>query len=326
MKKISSGYTLIELLLYISILGSLLTAVSLYFGTAVESRVKNQSIAEVNQQGVLVVERISQAIRNANSITTPTTNVCGTSLNLAMPGGVNPTVFSTTGSSGGTSVLGYNVDGGTTDTGAPNHVNASRFVASASGLVTSLNARVAGLSANPNNRAQMALYSGSNNPTTLLTSSAEISLSANAWNTFCVPPVAITAGQTYWVAYNTNGLGDTNNLRYHTGAANQTRWIIQPYGTWPASYTGTTSAAEFSMYATVYTGTGTGAAAVSEAGGGDVALTNSKVQVSGLTFQNLSRSGTPGIVRVNFVVSRSNPNNRNEYDYQKAFTFSASLR
>lgn len=321
-----SGYTLIELLLYVSILGSLLTAVSLYFSTATESRVKNQSIAEVTQQGTLVAERITQAIRNANSITLPSTNACSNSLTLAMPGGVNPTVFTNTGVSGGSAVLGYDVDGGTTDTGDPNHVNASRFVASTSGIVTALNARVATLSASPNNRAQMALYSGSSNPTTLLATSGEIALTANAWNTFCIPPTTITAGTTYWIGYNTNGLGDTNNLRYHAGATNQTRWVVQTYGTWPASYTGTTSNVELSMYATVYTGKGVGAMSVSEAGGGAVALTNDNVQISGLTVQNLSRSGTPGTIRVNFVISRSNTANRNEYHYQKAFTVSAALR
>ena len=65
---------------------------------------------------------------------------------------------------------------------------------------------------------------------------------------------------------------------------------------------------------------------IKEGTGATVSLTNSKVQVTGLTFTNLSASGTNGIVRVSFTLSRVNPNNRNEYDYQKTFITSASLR
>lgn len=324
----SSGYTLIELLLYVTILGSLLTAISLYFSTSTESRVKNQSIAEVNLQGALLAERITQTIRNADSISSPTTLACSNSLTLVVPtGALSPTIFDTS-PTGGATTLGYDVDGGTTDNVNRNFVNATSFVASANGIVTSLNARIGPtVSASPNNRGQMAIYSGTSNPTTLLASSSEIALTASAWNTFCIPPVSITAGQTYWIGFNTNAAIDAaNNLRFHAGTTNQSRWIAQAYGAWPASYTGTTSNAEFSMYATIQTGTGTGALRIKEGTGATTALSNSKVQVSGLTVQNLTRSGTPGIVRINFVVSRSNPNNRNEYKYQKAFTVSGSLR
>lgn len=55
-------------------------------------------------------------------------------------------------------------------------------------------------------------------------------------------------------------------------------------------------------------------------------LTNSKVQVTSLAFTNLSRASTPGVVRVQFTLSRVNPAGRNEYDYQKTFTSSAALR
>jgi type II secretory pathway pseudopilin PulG len=324
----STGYTLIELLLYVSILGSLLTAISLYFSTSTESRVKNQSIAEVNLQGALIMDRITQIIRNADSITTPAVNTCANSLTLVVPtGALSPTIFDTS-VTGGATTLGYDIDGGTTDNVNRNFVNATSFVASVSGMVTSLNARIGPtVSASPNNRGQMAIYSGTSNPTTLLASSSESALTASAWNTFCIPPVKITAGQTYWIGFNTNAAIDAaNNLRYHAGTTNQSRWIAQTYGTWPASYTGTTSNAEFSMYASVQTGTGTGSLRIKEGAGATTAISNSKVQVSGLTIQNLTRSGTPGVVRVSFVVSRVNASNRNAYNYQKTFTSSASLR
>lgn len=58
-----------------------------------------------------------------------------------------------------------------------------------------------------------------------------------------------------------------------------------------------------------------------------VALTNSRVIVSGLTIKNVSRSSTtPGSVQVGFTVSAVNTTGRNEYDYQKTFIGSASLR
>jgi hypothetical protein len=65
---------------------------------------------------------------------------------------------------------------------------------------------------------------------------------------------------------------------------------------------------------------------IKEGTGATVPLTNSKVTVSGLSFKNLTRSGTPGIVQVSFTISRVNTAGRNHYDYQKTFTSSAALR
>lgn len=55
-------------------------------------------------------------------------------------------------------------------------------------------------------------------------------------------------------------------------------------------------------------------------------LTNSRIAVSGLTFQNLSAPDTSGIIRVTFTLSYVNPNNTSEYDYSKTFIGSASLK
>lgn len=161
------GFTLIELLLYVSIVGGILLSVSLFFATVADSRIKNQSISEVNRQGELITERVAQAIRNANSITSPTAGNSAASLTMAMPvGGENPTIFNMSGTA------------------------------------------------------------------------------------------------------------------------------IQ----------------------------------VQEGVSGAIELSSSKVQISGLSFTNLSRSSTPGIVRFSFTVSRTNNAGKNEYDYQKTFTASAALR
>lgn len=163
------GYTLIELLLYVVIVGTLLTSMTVFFGTVTESRIKNQSISEVNEQGTAAMELILQTIRNANSITAPAIAASGTSLTLTVPtASSSPTVFQLSGTT-------------------------------------------------------LQIQEG---------------LSPNTTTT---------------------------------------------------------------------------------------ALTTDDVQVTGLTFKNLTRSGTPGIVQVSFTLSRTNLTGRNEYDYQKTFTSSAEV-
>ncbi len=162
----SNGYTLIELLLYVAIVGSLLTAISFYFSLALEARVKNQTISEVDQQGTFLMDTITQTIRNATSITTPAAAGSGTTLTLVVPtGGLSPTTF--------------------------------------------------------------------------------------------------------------NLSGDTLQI--------------------------------------------------TESGGAAVALSNGNIQISSLTFKNLTRASTPGVVQISFIVSRTNPLSRNMYDYQKTFTSSAEV-
>jgi type II secretory pathway pseudopilin PulG len=94
-----AGYTLIELLLYVVLIGTLLTSVTYFFGLAVDARVKNQTIAEVNDQGVAVMDSITQTIRNAISISSPAAAGTASSLTLVVPtGSLSPTVFNLTGS------------------------------------------------------------------------------------------------------------------------------------------------------------------------------------------------------------------------------------
>lgn len=161
-----AGYTLIELLLYIAIVGSLLTVITTFFGTAVDARVKGQTISEVDDQGTAVMDQITQSIRNAVSVTTPSTGSSGSTLTLAESGtGVNPTVYSLSGS--------------------------------------------------------------------------------------------------------------TLQIKEGTTAA--------------------------------------------------IPIASGIIQISNLTFTNLARGGTPGIVQISFTISRLNPSNRNQYDYQKTFTGSAEV-
>jgi len=64
---------------------------------------------------------------------------------------------------------------------------------------------------------------------------------------------------------------------------------------------------------------------ITEGAGAAVALSNNDVQASNLSFKNLTRSGTPGIVQVSFTLAHTNPSGRNEYDYTKTFTSSAEV-
>ncbi len=162
----NAGYTLIELLVYVAILGMLLSSVTVFFVMVTEARVKNQSISEVNDQGAAAMEYIAQTIRNATSISSPAAGASGASLTLVVPtGSLSPTIFSLSGTT----------------------------------------------------------------------------------------------------------------LQVKEGAATA------------------------------------------------VALTSSDLEVTSLTFTNLTRSGTSGIVQVSFTARRANPNNRNQYDYQKTFTSSAEV-
>lgn len=64
---------------------------------------------------------------------------------------------------------------------------------------------------------------------------------------------------------------------------------------------------------------------VTEGAAAAVALSSNDVQISGLSFKNLTRSGTPGVIQVGFTVARVNTTGRNTYDYQKTFTSSAEV-
>lgn len=81
-EKKHNGFTLIETLLYISIAFVILSTVSIFFRLSLESRVKNQTIAEVEQQGIRVMQIITQTIRNSEGINSPAQGTSGSSLSL----------------------------------------------------------------------------------------------------------------------------------------------------------------------------------------------------------------------------------------------------
>jgi len=95
-----TGFTLLELLLYAAIVGSLLISISYFFATVADSRVKNQTIAEVDQQGRFMMDTMLQTIRNASGINSPSAGANSNSLSVTVPlSGNSPTVYSLSGSS-----------------------------------------------------------------------------------------------------------------------------------------------------------------------------------------------------------------------------------
>lgn len=92
MKK-EKGFSLIELLLYVSIAAIVVLVVSGLLYTILQARVKNQTIAEVDQQGAQLVQIINQIVRNSQSVNSPTSG-SSNSLSLGQTNAsVNPTVF-----------------------------------------------------------------------------------------------------------------------------------------------------------------------------------------------------------------------------------------
>jgi len=93
------GFTLIELLLYMVIVSTLLFAVTSFYISASSARTKNQSISEVNGQGIFIMNTITYTVRNATAITVPSFGASGTSLTLNVPtAALSPTIYVLTGS------------------------------------------------------------------------------------------------------------------------------------------------------------------------------------------------------------------------------------
>ncbi len=90
----TKGFTLIELLLYVTLTAAMLIAITVFISLFLEARVKNQVIAEVEQQGLQVMHQVTQTVRNAQSITSPAIGSSGASLTMnVVTSGDDPTVF-----------------------------------------------------------------------------------------------------------------------------------------------------------------------------------------------------------------------------------------
>lgn len=94
MTKNRSGFTLVELLLYIAIVPLLLGAAIGVYYISTQSRIKQQTVSEVQGQGAIIVDVIADAIRTSDAVLSPAPTASSGSLILTMPNAaVSPTVF-----------------------------------------------------------------------------------------------------------------------------------------------------------------------------------------------------------------------------------------
>lgn len=90
----SHGFTLVEIILYIGMASSLLILTSLFLSWLLQSRVKNQTIANVEQQGFQAMHLIAQTARNAEAVTIPRIGANASFLEIDVVNSNNdPTVF-----------------------------------------------------------------------------------------------------------------------------------------------------------------------------------------------------------------------------------------
>ena len=94
-KSYKNAFTLVEIVLYIGLVGIILLALSSFFTILIETRIRNQVISEIYEQGSQITQIISLSIRNSTSIVSPTTgNTSTTTLSLNEPTRIkSPTIF-----------------------------------------------------------------------------------------------------------------------------------------------------------------------------------------------------------------------------------------
>ena len=93
------GFTLVELLLYITISGLILFSCASFLLLIQQTNVKNKVIAEVDEEGIQILEIMSQTLRNASAINAPAAGVSSAvsfSVNTQNSSN-NPTVFDISG-------------------------------------------------------------------------------------------------------------------------------------------------------------------------------------------------------------------------------------
>lgn len=89
-----SGYTIIEMLLYIAIFSLIIGSILSVAMSIANQRIQNQITQEVDYQGNLAITNITQNLRNASTINTPTPGNTSASLSLNTPSSDNnPSIY-----------------------------------------------------------------------------------------------------------------------------------------------------------------------------------------------------------------------------------------
>jgi Tfp pilus assembly protein PilW len=95
MKKISlQGFTLVEMMLYVAICSFILISLATFFSFLISARIKNETISEVNQGGIQVLQLMTQTLRNAKSVSAPTVGISSSTISIiTMSTSTTPTLF-----------------------------------------------------------------------------------------------------------------------------------------------------------------------------------------------------------------------------------------
>lgn len=89
-----AGFSLFELVLYIALTAVLLTVTSALLGVLLQARIKQRSIAEIDQQGLQIIQLLLTSVESADSILEPLPGASATSLSLVPADGASsPVVF-----------------------------------------------------------------------------------------------------------------------------------------------------------------------------------------------------------------------------------------
>ena len=83
------------MILYVAVCAIILLSLSTFLAFLLSSRVRNQAIGEVNQQGFQIMSLITETVRNGRSIQVPTIGTSSSTLSMTTSNPVlNPTIFS----------------------------------------------------------------------------------------------------------------------------------------------------------------------------------------------------------------------------------------
>ena len=94
--KKQSGFTLIELSIYITLVAGILIMATSFAWNIINSRTKTISISSVEQEGRYILEKFSQSVHQASAMSLPATGASGNQLVLTMADAPsNPIIIST---------------------------------------------------------------------------------------------------------------------------------------------------------------------------------------------------------------------------------------
>jgi len=88
------GFTLIEVVLYVGISSLVIFVISFFLVFLLQMNIKNQTVAEIDSQGLFVMRLINQTIRNSAGVNSPVPGENNVALSLETFDSLkNPTIF-----------------------------------------------------------------------------------------------------------------------------------------------------------------------------------------------------------------------------------------